>query len=87
MLSQLAETNHTITVFDNRGIGETIVGTKPFSIKQFATDTAGLLDALHIEKADVFGASFGSFVAQELTLNYPEKVGRLVLSAGYCGGN
>ncbi len=40
-----------------------------------------------IEKADVFGASLGSFVAQELTLNYPQKVDRLVLSAGYCGGN
>ena len=87
LLSQLAATNHTVIVFDNRGMGETTVGTKPFSIEQFANDTAGLLDALNIEKADVFGASLGSFVAQELTLNYPEKVDRLVLSAGYCGGN
>jgi acetyl esterase/lipase len=87
LLSQLAATNHTVIIFDNRGIGETTAGTKPFSIEQFANDTAGLLDALHIEKADVFGASLGSFIAQELTLNYPEKVDRLVLSAGYCGGN
>ena len=87
LLSQLAATNHTVIVFDNRGIGETTVGTKPFSIEQFANDTAGLLDALNIEKADVLGASLGSFVAQELTLNYPQKVDRLVLHAGYCGGN
>ncbi|HEX2471778.1 MAG TPA: alpha/beta hydrolase [Nitrososphaera sp.] len=87
LLSQLAASNHTVIVFDNRGMGETTVGTKPFSIEQFANDTAGLLDALQIEKADVFGASLGSFVAQELALNYPEKVDRLVLSAGYCGGN
>ncbi len=87
LLSQLAATNHTVIVFDNRGIGETTVGTKPFSIEQFANDTAGLLDALQIEKADVFGASLGSFIAQELTLNYPQKVDRLILSAGYCGGN
>jgi pimeloyl-ACP methyl ester carboxylesterase len=46
-----------------------------------------LLDALNIEKADVFGASLGSFVAQELALNYPEKVDRLILHATYCGGN
>ena len=59
LLSQLAATNHTVIVFDNRGIGETTVGTKPFSIEQFANDTAGLLDALQIEKADVFGASLG----------------------------
>src|SRR5215204_4537894 len=87
LLSQLAATNHTVIVFDNRGIGETTVGTKPFSIEQFANDTAGLLDALQIEKADVFGASLGSFVAQELALNYPEKVDRLILHATYCGGN
>ena len=87
LLSDLVATNRTVIIFDNRGIGETTVGTKPFSIHQFANDTAGLLGALHIEKADVFGASLGSFVAQELTLNYPQKVDRLVLSAGYCGGN
>jgi pimeloyl-ACP methyl ester carboxylesterase len=88
LLSQLAAaTNHTVIVFDNRGMGETTVGTKPFSIEQFANDTAGLLDALHVEKADVFGASLGSFIAQELTLNYPHKIDRLLLHATYCGGN
>src|SRR5215208_8148462 len=87
LLSQLAATNHTVIVFDNRQMGETTAGTKPFSIEQFANDTAGLLDALNIEKADVFGASLGSFIAQELTLNYPEKVDRLILHATYCGGN
>src|SRR5215218_6977687 len=88
LLSQLAAaTNHTVIVFDNRGMGETTVGTKPFSIEQFANDTAGLLDALHVEEADVFGASLGSFIAQELTLKYPQKVNRLILHATYCGGN
>jgi pimeloyl-ACP methyl ester carboxylesterase len=87
LLSQLAATNHTVIVFDNRGMGETTAGTKPFSIEQFANDTAGLLDALQIEKADVFGVSLGTFIAQELTLNYPQKVDRLILHAGYCGGN
>ena len=88
LLSQLAATNHTVIVFDNRGIGETNIGTQPFSIEQFANDTAGLLDALQIEKkADVFGASLGTFIAQELALNYPEKVDRLILHSTICGGN
>ena len=87
LLLELAATNHAVIVFDNRGIGETTVGTKPFSIEQFANDTAGLLDALNIEKADVFGASLGSLIAQELTLNYPEKVDRLILHSTICGGN
>ena len=54
LLSQLAETNHTVIVFDNRGIGETTVGIKQFSIEQFANDTAGLLDALNIERKPMF---------------------------------
>ena len=87
LLSQLAATNHTVIVFDSRGMGETTVGTKPFSIEQFANDTAVLRDTLHIEKADVFGASLGSFIAQELSLNYPQKVDRLILHATYCYDN
>ncbi len=87
LLSELAATNYTVIVFDNRGIGETTVGTRPFSIEQFANDTAGLLEALNIEKVDVLGASLGSFIAQELTLDFPQKVDRLILHAGFCGGN
>jgi pimeloyl-ACP methyl ester carboxylesterase len=87
LLSQLVAANRTVIIFDNRGMGNTTLGTKPFTIEQFANDTAGLLDALHIEKADVFGLSLGSFVAQELALNYPQKVDRLILASGFCGGN
>ena len=69
--------NHTVIVFDNRGVGNTTTGSKPFSIQQLANDTASLLDALKIRKADVLGYSLGSFVAQQLTIMYPEKVNRL----------
>ena len=87
LLSNLAATNHTVIVFDNRGIGETTDGTKPFPIVQFANDTAGLIDALQIENTDVLGFSLGSLVAQELSLNYPQKVDRLILHGTSCGGN
>ena len=73
--------NHTVIIFDNRGVGNTTTGTKPFSIQQFANDTAGLLDALKIQKADVLGFSLGSFVAQQLAVTHPEKVNRLLLVA------
>ena len=35
------------------------------------------MDALGIKKAHVMGWSMGTFVAQELTLGYPEKVDKL----------
>src|SRR5215469_4831381 len=79
-------TNHTAIVFDNRGVGNTTTGTKPFSIQQLANDTVGLLDALKIQKADVLGYSLGSYVAQQLIATHPEKVNRLLLVAASCGG-
>jgi len=78
--------NHTVIVFDNRGVGNTSTGIKPFFIQQFANDTAGLLDALKIQKADVLGYSLGSFIAQQLAVTHPDKVNRLVLIATTCGG-
>jgi pimeloyl-ACP methyl ester carboxylesterase len=85
MLTNLSS-NHTVIIFDNRGVGNTTAGTKPFSIVQFANDTAGLLDVLKIQKADVLGFSMASFIAQELALLHPEKVNRLVLYGASCGG-
>ena len=79
-------TNHTVIVVDYRGIGNTTTGTKPYSIQQLANDTSGLLDALKIQKANILGYSLGSFVAQQLAINHPEKVNRLILAAASCGG-
>jgi pimeloyl-ACP methyl ester carboxylesterase len=78
--------NHTVIIFDNRGVGNTTIGIKPLLIQQFANDTAGLLEALKIQKVDVIAFSMGSFIAQELTLFHPEKVNRLILYGASCGG-
>jgi pimeloyl-ACP methyl ester carboxylesterase len=86
LLEQLTSSNYSVTIFDNRGAGNTTAGTKQFSISQFAKDTAGLLDALKIAKADVLGWSLGSYIAQELTLTNPDKVINLILYASGCGG-
>jgi pimeloyl-ACP methyl ester carboxylesterase len=85
LLERLAS-NHTVIIFDNRGIGNTTSGEKGFSIVQFANDTAGLLDALEIKQIDVLGYSMGGIIAQELGLNHPNRVGKLVIYASTCGG-
>jgi len=86
LVGELARHYRVIT-FDNRGIGDTTAGTQPWSIAQFADDTAGLLAALGIARAHVLGWSMGSHIAQELVLKYPERVDRLVLYASQCGGS
>ncbi len=78
--------NHTVIVFDSRGLGNTTMGSKPYTSQQLANDAAGLLDVLKIPKADVMGYSLGSFIAQQFTIMYPDKVNSLVLVASSCGG-
>ena len=77
---------YRVIVFDNRGMGNSTAPPGNFSIAQFANDTAGLMAALGIEKAHVLGWSMGSFVAQELAIRHPEKVNKIILYAGDCGG-
>ena len=47
--------------------------------RDMARDQAAAMDALGIEKAHVVGVSMGGMIAQHLAVDYPEKVGKLVL--------
>jgi len=78
--------NHTVIAFDTRGIGNTTTGSKPYTYQQLANDSAGLLDALKIPKADVMGYSLGSYIAEQLAIMFPDKVNSLLLVASSCGG-
>ena len=52
-----APNDYRVIIFDNRGAGESTIGTKEFSINQFVNDTVGLLDAINIEKTDILQLS------------------------------
>ena len=82
----IAPNDYRVIIFDNRGAGESTIGTKEFSINQFVNDTVGLLDALSIEKTDILGWSMGAFIAQELAAMNPDRVDDLILYASSCGG-
>ena len=76
----------TVISFDSRGMGGTEPGGGEFSISLMASDAANLLGALGIERAHVLGYSMGGYVAQELALEQPSLVDRLVLLGTECGG-
>ena len=71
--------NHTVIVFDPRGIGNTTIGSKPYTPSTLANDTTGLMDVLKIPKAGVMGYSLGSYIAQQVTMMHPDKVNSLTL--------
>ena len=76
----------SVIIFDNRGTGRSSKPDQSYSIRQMAEDAAGLLEVIGVRRADVFGYSMGSMIAQEVALNYPDRVRRLVLGASTPGG-
>lgn len=47
--------------------------------RDMAEDIALAMDHLGISQADIFGVSMGGMLAQQLAIDHPEKVGKLVL--------
>jgi len=81
----LAE-EYRVIAFDNRGNGLSDKPDIPCSTETMADDAAGLLDALRIRKAHIYGHSMGGMIAQHLALRYPEMAASLILACTSCGG-
>jgi pimeloyl-ACP methyl ester carboxylesterase len=75
-----AQTRQVIA-FERQGHGHTADIDRPFSLEQWADDTAALLQHLNIEQADILGYSTGGSVALAFALRYPKMVSRLVLAS------
>jgi pimeloyl-ACP methyl ester carboxylesterase len=45
-----------------------------YLLADLAADTAGLLDALGVDRAHVVGASLGGMVAQQFAIGYPDRI-------------
>jgi 3-oxoadipate enol-lactonase len=70
-------------IFDHRGVGGSDDTGESFTTADLAEDTVCLLDALGIAKANVLGAFMGGMVAQEIALEHPARVDRLILVGTY----
>jgi len=76
---------YRVIAFDNRGTGRSDKPDISYTMEMMAKDVAGLLEALGIVAAHVYGVSMGGMIAQHVALNYPEKVLGLVLGCTTCG--
>jgi len=65
--------------YDTRGHGLSEAPPPPYSAGELAKDVVGLLDALEIKEAVVCGLSVGGVIAQQLAIQYPNRVRALVL--------
>ncbi len=79
--------HYRTVVFDNRGAGRTDKPDAPYSIRQMADDTAGLMEALGIRRAALLGISMGGMIAQEFALAHQGRLSCLILGCTNFGGS
>jgi pimeloyl-ACP methyl ester carboxylesterase len=75
-----------VVLVDYRGVGRSS-GETPDSMQGMARDIIAFIHALSAEQADIFGFSIGGMVAQQIALDAPNLVRRLILvGTGPSGG-
>jgi len=78
-VAPLLEDTFDLILPDLRGFGESTTVDSPYTMDDYASDIAGLLDQLGIQKAAIVGHSMGGYVALAFARLYPERVSGLGL--------
>jgi pimeloyl-ACP methyl ester carboxylesterase len=76
----LAE-SHRVYAPEVQGHGRTTDIDRPITYQNLADDVAVFMDAVGLEKADVFGYSMGGTVALQLAIRHPAKVDQLIVAS------
>ncbi len=80
IIERLAE-HFRVVMPDHRNHGKSDWIRGSFDIADLADELAGVLDAVGVGRATVFGYSLGGMVTQELARRHPRHVGRMILGA------
>ena len=75
----LLEDTFDVILPDLRGFGESTTVDSPYGMDELASDIAGLLEQLGIQKAAIAGHSMGGYVALAFARLYPNRVSGLGL--------
>ena len=72
---------YQVIVYDQRGTGQSDKPEQPaYSTRGFAQDAVAVLDHLGLTRAHVYGVSMGGMVSQWMGIDYPDRIGALVLA-------
>ncbi len=81
IIPRLAAT-HRVYALEFQGHGRTTDIDRPITYPNLADDVAAFMDAVGLQKADVFGYSMGAAAGLQLAIRHPEKVNKLVMASG-----
>jgi pimeloyl-ACP methyl ester carboxylesterase len=70
---------HSVILFNNAGIASSS-GQPADNIAEMATHVIAFLDALGLKEIDLLGFSMGGFIAQQVALDRPHLIRRLILA-------
>jgi pimeloyl-ACP methyl ester carboxylesterase len=70
--------DNDVILFDNAGVGSS-AGDTPGTVLEMTRDALAFCDALGLKTFNVVGFSLGGMIAQQLALDYPHRVSRMVL--------
>jgi pimeloyl-ACP methyl ester carboxylesterase len=74
-------TKYHVYTYDHRGMGYSSTNNATPEISLYADDAALLVPALGYDSMHVYGVSMGSSISQQLAIDHPERVRKLVLDS------
>ena len=72
-----------VIALDHRGSGRSDAPTPPYTVEQMASDISALMDSLSIKRAHFFGHSMGGAIVQQLAVDHPDKINKIILCSSF----
>ncbi|ODN41841.1 alpha/beta fold hydrolase [Piscirickettsia litoralis] len=83
-IAERLKKHYHIILYDSYGTGRSTELQESCSISSMADDINMIMNMLGIEKTHIVGHSMGGFIAQQFSINYPDKVDKLIIySSGH----
>ena len=82
LVDKLSKQGFFVIRFDHRDTGESThvdYQKNPYDLNDLTKDALAILDAYHIQKANVVGFSLGGFIGQLLEIHHPERLKTVTL--------
>jgi len=79
-VSLLAAYYH-VFVYDHRGMGYSSDNNEMHTMAMYANDAVGLMHALGYQNMNTYGTSMGSSISQQLVIDHPEAIRKMILSS------